>query len=199
MVLLDDDPVCQLAAQRLFKNLGMAVDVASDDAEAVRICAERHPVAVFMDCGSPDTRGYRAARQIRAQTGIENSPPVIAISSAPRDVCLASGMDHHIPKPLRLEALQAACEVLGLVPRPGAAPHHSPAATGSAVPLLEVRAGLTATRAAELASAFAHDALAFMPTLWRAANAADAAALERTAGELGRRGRRGGARGHRRR
>jgi CheY-like chemotaxis protein len=54
--------------------------------------------------------GYRAARQIRARDGLDHSPPVIAVTSRSREVCLASGMDHHIARPLRLETLQAACE-----------------------------------------------------------------------------------------
>ena len=189
MLVVDDDPVCQLAAQRLFKNLGMAVDAIADDAEAVRISAERHHVAVFMDCGSATADGYRAARQIRARAGVENSPPVIAVTSAARDVCLASGMDDHIAKPLRLETLQTACDTHGLVPRTSAAPDQGPAATRSPLPLLDARPGTSPARTASLATAFAHDALPFLPTLWRAANLRDAGVLERVGAHLGERAR----------
>jgi hypothetical protein len=83
VLVVDDDPVCQLAAQRLFKNLGMAVDTAADADDAVRCNAERHHVAVFMDCASPAVDGYRAARQVRARAGLMNSPRSSASAHSP--------------------------------------------------------------------------------------------------------------------
>ena len=124
MLVVDDDSVCQLAARRLFKNLGIVADVAPDGATAVKLSSHWPYVAVFMDCSTQAVNGYRTARQIRAHHGLAHSPPVIAVTSLPRDVCLASGMDHHIPKPPRLDTLQAECEQLGLIPpapRPGRA------------------------------------------------------------------------------
>src|SRR6202012_3511903 len=99
--------------------LGIAADVVGDGAEAVTTSAGWPYVAIFMDCGTEAVDGYRPARQIRPRDGLDHSPPVIAVTSLSREVCLASGMDHHIAKPLRLEALQAECEQLGLLPQLG--------------------------------------------------------------------------------
>src|ERR1700744_5132744 len=137
VLVVDDDPVCQLAARRLFKNLGIPSDVVADGADAVRASAEWPYVAIFMDCGTEAVDGYRTARQIRARDGLDHSPPVIAVTSLSREVCLASGMDHHILKPLRLETLPADCEGLGLIPRPGAGTEPAAARGASAVALLE--------------------------------------------------------------
>ena len=67
VLVVDDDSVCQLAARRLFKNLGIAADVASDGADAVRVSGEWPYVAVFMDAAprrwtatAPRARSARA-------------------------------------------------------------------------------------------------------------------------------------------
>jgi CheY-like chemotaxis protein len=53
--------------------------------------------------------GYEAARQIRAEGA--RSLPIIAVTAnampADRDLCLAAGMNDHLPKPLSREALAA--------------------------------------------------------------------------------------------
>jgi CheY-like chemotaxis protein len=185
VLVVDDDPVCQLAARRLFKNLGIAADVVADGSQAVSLSAEWPYVAIFMDCGTEAVDGYRTARQIRASLGLEHSPPVVAVTSLSRDVCLASGMDHHIPKPLRLDALQAECERLGLIPQPGAGAESGPGRTASSLALLDSEPGAGSARTAEAVASFARDALPALPTLWRAANAGDLAMLERTAAKIG--------------
>ena len=194
VLVVDDDPVCQLAARRLFKNLGIAADVVADGAEAVKVSACWPYVAVFMDCGTEAVDGYRTARQIRARDGLNHSPPVVAVTSLSRDVCLASGMDHHIVKPLRLKTLQAQCEQLGLMPPPGSVSEPATFRSASPLPLLEARPGAGAGQTAELAAAFAHDALTTLPALWRAANIGDLAVLERTAADLSARAAAAGAR-----
>ncbi len=193
VLVVDDDPVCQLAARRLFKNLGMAADVVADGAEAVTASAEWPYVAIFMDCATEAVDGYRTARQIRARGGLDHSPPVVAVTSLSREVCLASGMDHHIAKPLRLETLQAGCEQLGLIPRPGTALEATAARSASTVALLESPPELGAGATAELAAAFTRDALPVVPTVWRAANAGDLAALERIGSDLAQRAAEAGA------
>jgi CheY-like chemotaxis protein len=187
VLVVDDDAVCQLAAHRLFKNLGIAADVVADGGDAVKASGEWPYVAVFMDCGTEAVDGYRTARQIRARDGLDHSPPVIAVTSLSRDVCLASGMDHHIAKPLRLETLQAECERLGLIPRPGVSTEPAAARGGSTVALLDPPAGLAAAQTAERAAAFTRDALPALPALWRAANSGDLERLDRTASDLARR------------
>lgn len=187
VLVVDDDPVCQLAARRLFKNLGIAADVVADGADAVRMSGEWPYVAVFMDCGTEAVDGYRAARQIRAHAGLDHSPPVVAVTSLSREVCLASGMDHHIAKPLRLQTVQAECEQLGLIPRPGTALEPAGARSASSAPLLESAPGQGAGATADLAATFARDALPVLPAMWRAANAGDLDVLDRTAADLAER------------
>jgi CheY-like chemotaxis protein len=191
MLVVDDDPVCRLAAQRLLEKLGLAVDVAASGTEAVTMTARWRYAAIFMDCAMPEADGYSTTRKIRARAGLTTGPLVIAATSRPRHVCLASGMDYHIPKPLRLDALRADCTTLGLI-APGddtaADPRaERPQPADGEPPLLMARPGLTESRTAELAEAFVQRAVPYLPGLWRASNSEDLDSLQRIAAELKRR------------
>jgi len=193
VLVVDDDSVCQLAARRLFKNLGIAADVVPDGADAVRVSAEWPYVAVFMDCGTEAVDGYRTARQIRARDGLDHSPPVVAVTSLSPEVCLASGMDRHIAKPLRLETLQAECEQLGLIPPPGTTAEPPAVRSTPSAPLLDPRPDRGADATAERAAAFAREALPLLPAMWRAANTRDLGVLKRVASDLAERAAEAGA------
>jgi two-component system sensor histidine kinase/response regulator len=193
VLVVDDDPVCELAAQRLLKNLGIGADAVAGGADALAVSADWPYVAIFMDCATEAVDRYRTARRIRARDGPEYSPPVIAVTSLARQVCLTSGMDDHIAKPLRLDTLQAACEQLGLVPRPGIPLSPATSRRASGVALLDPPSGQTARGTAELAATFARDALRVLPALWRAANLRDLDALARAASDLAQRAAEAGA------
>jgi CheY-like chemotaxis protein len=120
VLVVDDDPICRIAAKGLLERLGLSVDTAADGREAQELAARWAYTAVFMDCYMPEIDGYEATREIRAQMEPEHAPPVIALTSHPRHVCLSAGLDYHIPKPLRIESLRDDCTSLGLLPWTGA-------------------------------------------------------------------------------
>jgi CheY-like chemotaxis protein len=155
VLVVDDDPVCLFVAQRMLQKLGLAVDASATGIEAMEMAARWRYAAVFMDCVMPDIDGYSAAQGIRAKDELSTSPPVIAVTSHPRCDCLAAGMDHHMPKPLRLDTLRSDCAMLGLIAADGLAltgAHASPPEPAALeLPLLEARPGPSETRAADLA------------------------------------------------
>lgn len=194
VLVVDDDIVCRLAAQRLLERLGLSVDVAADGRQALEMSASWQYAAVFMDCFMPEVDGYATTRQMRIRDGIDGSPVIIAVTSRPRHVSLASGMDHHIPKPLKLDTLERDCRLLGLL-APAADRTLSPAVgAADAVAALEPPPGITLARAGALALEFVDRALLQLPRLWRAANLADGDALGRLAGDLRQRAATVGAR-----
>lgn len=180
VLVVDDDPVCRVAAQTLLGKLGLTVDVAVDGRHALAMAAEWPYVGIFMDCLMPDIDGYQATREIRGRAGTRNSPLVIAVTEHSRHVSLAAGMDHHIAKPLRFDALRADCLALGLIradepPAPVPLPDVTP---------LAPRPGLSPYRSYELVVEFAERARHHLPELSRAANLGDSGALSRAAVEL---------------
>ena len=192
VLVVDDDPICRIAARGLLERLGLSVDTAADGREAQELAAGWAYTAIFMDCYMPEIDGYEATREIRAHMEPQHAPPVIALTSHPRHVCLSAGLDYHIPKPLRIESLRDDCTSLGLLPWTGAvaADAGAPIRDGSPeqLPLLSGDGAATGpqvpTPAPEKILTFARRATLRLPRLWRSANLRDLGSLSATAGEL---------------
>jgi CheY-like chemotaxis protein/HPt (histidine-containing phosphotransfer) domain-containing protein len=108
VLLVEDHLVNQKVVRRMLERLGCAVDVAGDGEIGVASLAPRHGL-VLMDCSMPRCDGFEATRRIRAMEGELARTPVVALTAhatpADRERCLASGMDHWLPKPVQPEDL----------------------------------------------------------------------------------------------
>jgi CheY-like chemotaxis protein len=189
VLVVDDDGVSRLAAVGLLQTLGLTVDVASNGRQALEMSSRWAYTAIFMDCGMPDMDGYSAARQLRRREGSELHTPVIAVTSHPRSVSLASGMDHHLAKPLRIDVLAPDCTRMGLIARNGFDPPGPTEDLAADTPLLDPSMFEELARDYRLspeepAAMFIEKATSQLPELWRAANAGDGATLRRLAIEL---------------
>jgi CheY-like chemotaxis protein len=189
VLVVDDDGVSRLAAVGLLQTLGLTVDVASNGRQALEMSSRWAYTAIFMDCGMPDMDGYSAARQLRRREGTELHTPVIAVTSHPRSVSLASGMDHHLAKPLRIDVLAPDCARIGLVARNGSDPYGPTEDLAADTPLLDPSMFEELARDYRLspeepAAMFIEKATSQLPELWRAANAGDGATLRRLAVDL---------------
>jgi CheY-like chemotaxis protein len=186
VLVVDDDEVSRLAAVGLLKTLGLTVDVASNGRQALEMSSRWAYTAIFMDCGMPDMDGYAVARQLRRREGTQLHTPVIAVTSHPRSVSLASGMDHHLAKPLRIDVLAPDCTRMGLVARDEADASSPTEALAADTPLLDPSMFEELARDYRLspeepAAMFIEKATSRLPELWRAANAGDGATLRRLA------------------
>jgi CheY-like chemotaxis protein/nitrogen-specific signal transduction histidine kinase len=119
VLIVDDNPVNQLVAQRAVDRFGYAAEVASGGEEAlaaIREAARRHAAfdAVLMDCQMPDMDGYETTAAIRLWENGKRRIPIIALTAncveGDREKCLDSGMDDYLAKPFRLAALESALE-----------------------------------------------------------------------------------------
>jgi signal transduction histidine kinase/ActR/RegA family two-component response regulator len=119
VLLVEDNVVNQLVARKLLERFGHHVTLASDGRKAVEACQSEEYDVILMDCHMPELDGFGATEALR---GMGVMTPVYAltaaVSDADRDRCLASGMDDLIPKPLRLERLQALLRTLPKRQRP---------------------------------------------------------------------------------
>jgi two-component system sensor histidine kinase/response regulator len=126
VLVAEDDEVDQRVIQTMLSRRGLAVDFAADGVEALAKLAIASYAVVFMDCQMPNLDGYTTTGRIRAREGAGERLPVIAMTAhamdGDRERCLAAGMDDHLAKPLRPEALDAVLERwLGIAPAADAA------------------------------------------------------------------------------
>jgi two-component system sensor histidine kinase/response regulator len=110
VLIVEDNEVNQRVAAALVERLGYVATVVGDGIAALE-ALDRHPFeVVLMDCQMPKMDGYEATLEIRRRQGDHHTPIIAMTASAmasERDRCLAVGMDDHLPKPIRRDALQA--------------------------------------------------------------------------------------------
>ncbi|CAK0769826.1 two-component system, sensor histidine kinase and response regulator [uncultured Gammaproteobacteria bacterium] len=118
LLLVEDNEINQLVAQRILENSGATVEVAASGMEALRKLSatpERF-AAVLMDVQMPGMDGYETTVAIRTQLGL-SALPIIAMTAnalpADRDRALAAGMNDHIAKPLDIERLLSVIAACG--------------------------------------------------------------------------------------
>ena len=113
VLLVEDNPVNALVAQRLLATLGLQCDTAAQGEIAlVRMAVVRYDL-VLMDCQMPVLDGYAASRQRRQDEALSGLPrvPIVAMTAnamaGDRQRCLDAGMDDYLPKPVTRAELQA--------------------------------------------------------------------------------------------
>lgn len=108
VLVVDDNETNRAVAGRLLMRLGLEVDFAVNGREAVDKTVEDSPDLVLMDCQMPVMDGYQATTRLRS-LGI--TTPIVALTanamSHDRQVCLESGMDEYLSKPIRTQQMRA--------------------------------------------------------------------------------------------
>ena len=113
VLVAEDNPVNQKLARRILEKLGCKVDLASDGRDAIRMARERAYDLIFMDCLMPEMDGLQATREIRCREGAVRVPIVALTANAlpqDRELCLQSGMDDFLSKPIHQGELRRVLE-----------------------------------------------------------------------------------------
>jgi len=106
VLLVEDNPVNLLVAQKLLKVIGCATDSAENGAIALDKLRTHRYDAVLMDCQMPVLDGYAATGRWRAHEAENKLPrlPIIAMTAnamaGDRQRCLDAGMDDYLSKPI---------------------------------------------------------------------------------------------------
>jgi len=109
ILVVEDQPLNREVAIGMLASMGLEVETAHHGQQALDIIQSRSFDAVLMDCEMPVMDGFSATRALRAREQAGVHVPIIAltadVTSAGRAACLAAGMDDHLAKPFRREAL----------------------------------------------------------------------------------------------
>ncbi|MDQ7007080.1 MAG: ATP-binding protein [Acidobacteriota bacterium] len=126
LLLVEDNPVNQVVAQRLLARHGFHVDLATNGRQAIEAVQRKAYGAVLMDCQMPVMDGLEATRRIRSLGAPYRSLPIIAmtanVTERDRRRCVQAGMDAFLAKPIQVEAVIGAIEQLLDERNGGAAP-----------------------------------------------------------------------------
>ncbi|OIQ52122.1 Autoinducer 2 sensor kinase/phosphatase LuxQ [Pseudodesulfovibrio hydrargyri] len=114
VLVVEDDPVNMIAANKLVKRLGHEAVAAMDGQKALDALREHPFDLVLMDVQMPVMDGVETTRRIRdGEAGEANkSIPIIAMTAyamlGDKERFLAAGMDDYLAKPVDMEDLQTA-------------------------------------------------------------------------------------------
>jgi signal transduction histidine kinase/CheY-like chemotaxis protein/tetratricopeptide (TPR) repeat protein len=116
ILLAEDNVVNQKLAIRLLQQMGYRADLASNGVEAVECIQRQTYDVVLMDVQMPEMDGLEAAKAITARWSAGQRPRIVAMTAnamqGDRELCIAAGMDDYVTKPIRVDQL---VEALNLV------------------------------------------------------------------------------------
>jgi TMAO reductase system sensor TorS len=103
VLLVEDNPINQMVAQKMLEKIGLESTLAGDGQEALNRLEQDRFDAVLMDCQMPVMDGFEATRRIREQSALTRLP-VIAMTAnvmeGDREKCIEAGMNDYIGKPV---------------------------------------------------------------------------------------------------
>jgi two-component system, sensor histidine kinase and response regulator len=108
VLLVEDNDMNQEVATELLQEAGFVVDLAENGQVALEMVYAVDYDVVLMDMQMPVMDGVTSTREIRKEKRFKDLPVIAMTANAmqvDRDLCLAAGMNDHIPKPIEPEDL----------------------------------------------------------------------------------------------
>jgi CheY-like chemotaxis protein len=111
VIMAEDNPVNQLVQHRMLVQLGYECEIASNGIELLQALEKQAYDLVLLDIQMPVMDGLETARALRARGDRTRLVALTAdVTTETRQAAVAAGIDEHLSKPLRIEALGEALE-----------------------------------------------------------------------------------------
>jgi len=109
ILVADDDEISRFVIEKLATSKGWDVVIAENGLMAIELCEKTKFDVILMDCQMPQLNGFEATVRIRAESTLNASTPIIALTAFSKDEdevkCLVSGMNYYYSKPIDFDAL----------------------------------------------------------------------------------------------
>lgn len=109
-LIVEDNPVNQLVLKAALNKLGLEAICANNGKEGISAVENNVLDVVLMDCQMPVMDGFEATRHIRTLASEKANIPIIAITanamSRDKELCLSSGMNDYMSKPVNVKFLE---------------------------------------------------------------------------------------------
>ena len=108
ILVVEDLEINREVIGELLANAGLVSRFAKDGQEALLAVEQRCPDLILMDVQMPVMDGYTATRRLRENPAHRDLPIIALTANAlldEQEKCLAAGMNAHVAKPVRMEAL----------------------------------------------------------------------------------------------
>ncbi|NEQ35047.1 MAG: response regulator [Okeania sp. SIO3I5] len=112
ILVAEDNVINQKVALSMLKRMGYSPDVVSNGLEALTALEQVGYDLVLMDVQMPEMGGLEATEHICEKYGkeLDKRPAIVAMTAGAmegdREICLRTGMDDYISKPVKVQALQ---------------------------------------------------------------------------------------------
>jgi signal transduction histidine kinase/CheY-like chemotaxis protein/HPt (histidine-containing phosphotransfer) domain-containing protein len=111
VLVVDDNEVNLLVAQRMLEQLGYDVETTASGEEAIEANEKDDYTAILIDSQMPGMSGNQATRIIREREGDKRHTPIIALTAnamtEDRERAFAAGVDDYLSKPVFVDELEA--------------------------------------------------------------------------------------------
>ena len=119
ILVVEDNEDARELMRALIEKMGHDVRTAMDGASAIELAREFRPALVLLDIGLPQMDGYSLARKLREEHGPDLVLAALTGYGQERDRRLSheAGINHHLVKPVGLDAVR---EIIASLPAPPA-------------------------------------------------------------------------------
>jgi PAS domain S-box-containing protein len=114
ILVAEDNEVNQIVFTQILQSMDVSFLVVENGEKAVEAWKTMRPALIMMDVSMPVMNGLQATRAIRRlerEAGLDAHVPIVGVTAhaleSDRDMCLASGMDDYMSKPISPELLEA--------------------------------------------------------------------------------------------